>query len=400
MITFDQATVDSSGAFLIGELERLDQTLNLPLVGYTWTRDIQLREDVSIADDISSWTNTSFAAAGTGANPNGKNWVGKDSTAIAGVNVDIGKSGNPLNLWGMELGWTVIELQAAQQVGRPIDTQKYDGMQLKWQMDNDEQVYVGDSALNLKGLVTLDGVPVNNAAKTWATSTPDEIRASINQVLSDAWAASGYSVVPRDLLIPPEQFALLSSIIVSSAGNQSLLTYLQTNTISYHQNGVPLNIRAVKWLKGRGVGKRIAWLRTPTIKNTSATRWFRFRACRCSIAVCIRSSLTTASWVRLSQCTKKPFRTLMAFNSHMAPGGAIKDDPMAKNNAVIHVHTPFVLTLPDGSRREFVKGRHAVEEDVATHWFTRAHAEVSVGKATDARNEVKNAKESKSASGK
>ncbi len=35
MITFDQATVDSSGAFLIGELERLDQTLNLPLVGYT-----------------------------------------------------------------------------------------------------------------------------------------------------------------------------------------------------------------------------------------------------------------------------------------------------------------------------------------------------------------------------
>jgi len=110
MITFDQATVDSSGAFLIGELERLDQTLNLPLVGYTWTRDIQLREDVSIADDISSWTNTSFGAAGTGANPNGKNWVGKDSTAIAGVNVDIGKDGNPLNLWGMELGWTVVEL--------------------------------------------------------------------------------------------------------------------------------------------------------------------------------------------------------------------------------------------------------------------------------------------------
>ncbi|EBN8434860.1 hypothetical protein LFN98_004579, partial [Salmonella enterica subsp. enterica serovar Newport] len=96
MITFDQATVDSSGAFLIGELERLDQGLNLPLVGYTWTRDIQLREDVSIADDISSWTNTSFGVAGSGANPNGKNWVGKDSTAIAGVNVDISKDGNPL----------------------------------------------------------------------------------------------------------------------------------------------------------------------------------------------------------------------------------------------------------------------------------------------------------------
>ncbi|EAP4532597.1 DUF2184 domain-containing protein, partial [Salmonella enterica] len=195
MITFDQATVDSSGAFLIGELERLDQGLNLPLVGYTWTRDIQLREDVSIADDISSWTNTSFGVAGSGANPNGKNWVGKDSTAIAGVNVDISKDGNPLNLWGMELGWTVVELAAAQQVGRPIDTQKYDGMQLKWQMDNDEQVYVGDEALGLKGLTNLVGVTLNNATKTWANSTNDEILDSVNSILSNAWAASGYSVV-------------------------------------------------------------------------------------------------------------------------------------------------------------------------------------------------------------
>ncbi|EEJ0084491.1 DUF2184 domain-containing protein, partial [Salmonella enterica subsp. enterica] len=201
MITFDQATVDSSGAFLIGELERLDQGLNLPLVGYTWTRDIQLREDVSIADDISSWTNTSFGVAGSGANPNGKNWVGKDSTAIAGVNVDISKDGNPLNLWGMELGWTVVELAAAQQVGRPIDTQKYDGMQLKWQMDNDEQVYVGDEALGLKGLTNLVGVTLNNATKTWANSTNDEILDSVNSILSNAWAASGYSVVPSDLRI-------------------------------------------------------------------------------------------------------------------------------------------------------------------------------------------------------
>ncbi|MFP7327574.1 major capsid family protein, partial [Serratia marcescens] len=191
MITFDQATVDSSGAFLIGELERLDQTLNLPLVGYTWSRDIQLREDVSIADDISSWTNTSFGAAGTGANPNGKNWIGKDSTAIAGVNVDIGKDGNPLNLWGMELGWTVVELAAAQQVGRPIDTQKYEGMQLKWQMDNDEQVYIGDDSLGLKGLTNLVGVTLNNAPKTWAASTNDEILDSVNSILSNAWAASG-----------------------------------------------------------------------------------------------------------------------------------------------------------------------------------------------------------------
>lgn len=252
-MTFDQATVDSSGAFLIHELERLDQGLNLPLTSQTWSRDIQLREDVSIADEISSFTNTTFAAAGT-PNANGKNWISPLATAIAGINVDIEKKGFPLELWGMELGWTIIELNAAAQVGRPIDTQKYDGMQLKWNMDTDEQVYIGDSAKGAKGLLNLSQVTPTNATKTWATSTVDEIRASINQVLSNAWARSAYSKVPEDLLIPPEQYSFIASTIVSSAGNQSLLTYLETNTIAYHQNGKPLNIRPVKWMKGRGVG--------------------------------------------------------------------------------------------------------------------------------------------------
>ncbi|MDY7626474.1 DUF2184 domain-containing protein [Raoultella planticola] len=252
-MTFDQATVDSSGAFLIGELERLDQTLNLPLTSQTWSRDIQLREDVSIADEISSFTNTTFAAAGT-PNANGKNWISPLATAIAGISVDIEKKGFPLELWGMELGWTIIELNAAAQVGRPIDTQKYDGMQLKWNMDTDEQVYIGDSAKGAKGLLNLSQVTPTNATKTWATSTADEIRDSINQVLSNAWARSAYSKVPEDLLIPPEQYSFLASTIVSTAGNQSLLTYLETNTIAYHQNGKPLNIRPVKWMNGRGVG--------------------------------------------------------------------------------------------------------------------------------------------------
>src|ERR1700753_240182 len=49
-------TVDSSGAFLVGELERLDQTLHMPLAAVTYPRDMELREDVTIADEVSSYT--------------------------------------------------------------------------------------------------------------------------------------------------------------------------------------------------------------------------------------------------------------------------------------------------------------------------------------------------------
>ncbi len=60
MFTIDRATIDSTGAFLVGELERMDQTLNMPLVSYKWSRDMPLRSDISIADEVSSFTNTDF----------------------------------------------------------------------------------------------------------------------------------------------------------------------------------------------------------------------------------------------------------------------------------------------------------------------------------------------------
>ncbi len=259
MLTFDSETIDSAGAFLIGELERLDQTLHMPLVSITWSRYIDLREDVSIADEVSSFTNSSFAAAG-GASPAGKSWIGKNSNAIAGLALDIGKTAKPLTLWGMEIGWTLPELASAQQLGRPVDTQKFSGMNMKYQMDIDEQVYIGDTTIGVTGLLNSAAVSTTNAVNgaagfaTWATKTADEILADIDAILEGAWEASGYARVPTKLLLPPKQWGSLTTRKVASAGNISILNYVIQNCISTANNGVPLDIKPVKWLKGRGVG--------------------------------------------------------------------------------------------------------------------------------------------------
>ena len=171
MLTFDQRTVDSAGAFLVGELERLDQTMHEPLASVTWSRDIDLRSDVSIADETSSFTNSTFAAAG-GASPNGKSWVGKNTDAIAGIALDIGNTATPLTLWAMQIGFTLPELESAQKVGRPVDAQKHAGLTLKYNMDVDEQVYIGDAQLGLEGLFNSSKVGATNVTKSWATSTP------------------------------------------------------------------------------------------------------------------------------------------------------------------------------------------------------------------------------------
>ncbi|MGP2413848.1 DUF2184 domain-containing protein [Pantoea ananatis] len=248
MITYDRQTIDNSGAFLIGQLERFDPVLNMPLLAYTWSRDVDLREDVSIADEMSSFSNSSFAAPSS-VGTDGESWISNSTNVIAGVDLDIQKTTLPLTPWSRQLSWTVFELASALQMGRPIDSQKLEAMNQTYQLNVDRQVYVGSTILGVKGLFNQANVKTIPAAKTWASSTAMEIAKSINDGLTTAWKQTGRAVVPDSLRLPPDQYALLSSIIVSDAGNRSLLDYLSENTIAYKQNGKPLDIQPVKWLE-------------------------------------------------------------------------------------------------------------------------------------------------------
>ena len=267
--TADGRTVDSTGAFLVGELERLDLTLHAPLASVTWGRDIDLREDVTLADEVSSFTLSTFGSAGNlGGNGirNGKAWIGKNSDQIGGVSTDIAKIPHQLRPWALELKYTILELESAAKLGRPIDQQKFEGLQLKHQMDIDEQVYVGDSSTGDVGLVnsdsylTANGGTVTNfpngvsGSAKWTTKTPDEILADVNLALTSVWRASAWAVMPTRLLLPPDQFGYISTQKVSNAGNVSILKYIQENNILSTSGRGTLEILPLKWLVGAGSG--------------------------------------------------------------------------------------------------------------------------------------------------
>lgn len=266
--THDGRTCDSTGAFLVGELERLDQTLHEPLAAVTWGRDIDLREDVTIADEVSSFTLSTFASAGgLGAGNgigNGKAWIGKVTDQITGVGLDITKIPNPLTLWGQELKYTIPELESAAKAGRPVDQQKYAGMQLKHQMDIDEQVYIGDTSLGVGGLVNNTAVtnsgPVANGASgspQWTQKTPAEILQDVNEILVSAWTTAAYAVIPTALLLPPQQFGYISTQLVSLAGTQSILKYIMENNLMTTSGRGKIDIYPCKWLVGAGNGGTI-----------------------------------------------------------------------------------------------------------------------------------------------
>ena len=264
-------TCDSSGVFYVNELERLDQTMHPPLSAVSWGRDVDLRQDVTIADEISSFTLSTFGAVGglgTGNGiGNGKSWAGKNTTQIANVSVDISKVPHNLHIWSTELSYTIPELESAAQAGRPIDSQKYEAMQLKYQMDIDEQVYYGDTGYGDTGLVnnalvTPTALPAGASGyTTWANKTPAEILADVNQAVTTTWANSAWAVMPGRLLLPPTQFGQISTQVVSGAGSVSVLRYLLENNITVQASkdgkGSPLEIFPLKWDIGAGAGGTI-----------------------------------------------------------------------------------------------------------------------------------------------
>jgi hypothetical protein len=274
-------TVDSTGAFMVGELERLDQTLHMPLASVTWHRDIDLRSDVTIADELSSYTlSTGGSPGGLGTGNSvgrGKSWAGKTTNQVTSQSLDIAKIANPLRIWEQEVKFTIMELESAAKTGRPVDQQKFEFLQLKHQMDIDEQVYVGDLGTGDTGLLNSSLITNNKIVATgasgytpWASKQADEMLADVNELITSVWTASAWAVMPNRLLLPPVVFGLISTQKVSNAGNVSVLKYLEENNITVRaQKGGGLQIFPCKWLVGLNAGVGAASFGVPGTKTSS-----------------------------------------------------------------------------------------------------------------------------------
>lgn len=252
-------TKDSALAFYVNQLENLDKRLYQPLTSVSYGRDIKMRPGITMSNESTSFIRSAFAGAGTLKNSSNMSFISPETTAIPGVSINGEKVTFPLRLLAREISFTSVELERSNLLGQPIDTQKTDAMNLIYQMNTDQMVYIGADEVGATGLlnsalVTASNVP-NGAGGSalWINKTPDEILDDVNNIINAAWAASAFAVMPGELRLPPAQFTLLSQRKVSSAGNISILKYIKDNCVCNEILGRPLNIQPIKWLTGRGV---------------------------------------------------------------------------------------------------------------------------------------------------
>lgn len=273
MLTFDQATIDSSGAFLIGELENLDPRLHMPLQSVTWMEDIKIRGNVTIADDLSSYTLNSFAA-GPGVPGSNKNWVGKRTNSIPSLAVDNEKIAQRIEPWALSIDWTMFELEQSRKLGRPIDDQKHVALQRKWNYDLDEETYMGDTAFAMNGmlqhaLLTNTG---NALTGNWNSATPAQIIADLTEPINSIAGTSGLAVLPDTAILAWSDMSLLTSTLISTAGNISILEYFLRNN-PCRAAGVPLKLKGRKWLVG--TSKTFGGVAGRGPSSTNSMFWYR-----------------------------------------------------------------------------------------------------------------------------
>lgn len=243
---FNDATIQSTGAFLVGELERLDPELYAPIADFTWSRDIDLRNDVSIADEVSSFILSNYAGGFGGTGVGKKSWITGLDTTPAQVGVSQTKVTSPITPWGMEVSYSVIELEKAMKTGRPIDVQKYDAMRMKHQLDIDQMVYVGDADVGVTGLLNNASVTSANVGAITSSTPVATILSIFNTVLENAWAATKYTRIPDRILVPPAVFTILVGTQLTNT-DKNLLNFILENSLT-RANGKFLEIWPCKYL--------------------------------------------------------------------------------------------------------------------------------------------------------
>lgn len=281
MRTFDQATVDSTGVFFQTELTRISPTLVEPLADFPYARDIDLT-DLDLGDEATAY-DASLERATGGINPAGKSIISARTTVIGAVNVDLERVQSPTFLWGEMFQMSIIEIERAMKLGRPLSPMLLSALKRKWELDTQGMVYLGDTGLGVTGLVNSAAVTaVTAGTKTgggtvWsAAATVDEVNADINNLLQQTWAASGYTRIPNRIGVPPSKLTYLNSVRLPNTG-ENLLAYIKRNNTSL-LNGQDLAFAPMRELVGAGAGstdRMIAYTKAPDVVRYPRTNELR-----------------------------------------------------------------------------------------------------------------------------
>lgn len=254
LAAMDAAAIAGGMAFLEAELEKRDPKVREPLTSVTWMRDMIVKNGGGWVE----FTSNFFSDYGV-AGPNQYGLTGGETTTIPIVQTNLSKDIYPVNNWQNVLKVNFIDMQKAQGAGRSLDDLLDNGIKLNWNKSLDYVTYFGWAGMpgltNNSNIAHASVATGAGGSTLWSKKTPAEILYDVNTIMTSTVAASQYDVsgMADHILVPWAQFAYISSQLVSSAGNVSILTYLLENNLGKTQ-GVDLKIFPCRQCLAAGAG--------------------------------------------------------------------------------------------------------------------------------------------------
>lgn len=256
VMTLDAASIASTNAFLVSELEKIDPLLYEPLTSTTYARDMPIDAGGGWVETTSTM-NVDYAVSGGQADA-----VGGVQNNIRMIQANLDK--DLYKVFPYEVGMSIkfVDMQRGAVTSRSLEDIYNNGIRLDWNLYLNTNAYLGQAAYGTPGLlnhpkVIVGAVVKNNAGTStlWKNKTPDEILNDINQLIVAAWAESQYdpSAISNHVLIDPANYAYIASTKVSLAADKTILEFVLANNIA-KQKGSELFIGECRFCAGIGTG--------------------------------------------------------------------------------------------------------------------------------------------------
>lgn len=248
-LTFNDGlpTMDDGLAFFISQLSNVESTIY-----ETKYRNIVYQDFIPIDMSDPEWVDSvdyiSYDAVGV------SKFISANADDLPDVAATAKKSTIPVHLGGDSFSYSLDELQKSQQLRMPLDTIKGRMAFRAYEEHAQRVAFTGDSERGLFGLWNHPNVQSDNSTVDWSTATGQEIVADMNDLLNTVWENSAQVHVPNTLVLPANQWSIISSRRMDSGTDTTILEFFRKNNLYTQLTGGELDIRQNLELQTAGAG--------------------------------------------------------------------------------------------------------------------------------------------------
>lgn len=181
-------------------------------------------------------------------------FIGSNSKDLPESDLNASKSTIPVFYGGNSYGYSLDELRKSQQLRIPLDVTK-GRMTLRGFQEHAQRVaFFGDADRGVTGLYNNANVQLTNAVIDMSTATGQDIVSYLNGILIDVWQNSAETHLPNMLVIPSDDWAIISERRMADGTDTTILEFLKRNNLYTGMTEMELTIKPNFELKTAGAG--------------------------------------------------------------------------------------------------------------------------------------------------